>query len=231
MRHFRRLGLAVGLLGFVIAGVARADDPKWIELFDGKSLDGWKIEGGTATYHVEHGKIVGRTVAGSPNTFLCKGDYGDFVLEAEVKCDPQLNSGIQVRSKVYQADDPDPKKRERAGVVYGPQVEIARKSTGTAGRVYDEGRRGAWLCEINEAAKSAFNDKGWNRYRIVVQGNRYRTWLNGVECVDFRDDADERGFIGLQVHAIPKGEGPYDVRWRNVRLRELTPDEEVGAEG
>jgi arylformamidase len=198
-----------------------ADNEGWTSLFDGESLDGWQIRGGHAHYAVEDGVIVGTTVEGSPNTFLCKGDYQDFVLELEVKCDPRLNSGVQVRSHVYGQDSP------RAGVVYGPQCEVARKETGTAGRFYDEGRRGRWLDEIKPEAKDAFRDDGWNRYRIVVQGHRYRSWVNGVAASDFTDEMDERGFIGLQVHGIHKGEGPYQVRWRNIRIRELGPGEEV----
>ena len=112
-------------------------------------------------------------------------------------------------------------------MVYGPQCEVARKETGTAGRFYDEGRRGQWLAEIKPEAKDAFKDEGWNRYRIVVQGDRYRSWVNGVAASDFTDDMDERGFIGLQVHGIPKGQGPYQVRWRNIRIRELKPGEEA----
>lgn len=200
---------------------AGADEP-WMNLFDGKSLEGWTVRGGFAKYQVENGEIVGSTVEGSPNTFLCKGDLKDFELELEVKCDPRLNSGIQVRSHVYGKNDPEPKNRNRAGVVYGPQCEIARKETGTAGRFYDEGRRGKWISgEIDDAAKHAFNDDGWNTYKIVVQGDRYQSWLNGVAISDFRDDTDVHGFIGLQVHGIAKGQGPYQVRWRNVRIREL----------
>jgi hypothetical protein len=200
---------------------------KWVPLFDGKTLDGWKVEGGFATYKVEDGAIVGTTAIGSPNTFLCKGDFKDFVLEAEVKCDPRLNSGIQVRSHVYSKNDPDPENRQRAGVVFGPQCEIARKDTGTAGRFYDEGRRGKWLAEIEPAASDAFKDDDWNRYRIVVQGNRYRSWINGIAASDFTDDVDQRGFIGLQVHGISRGQGPFQVRWRSVRIRELNPGEQV----
>jgi hypothetical protein len=203
---------------------AGADEP-WTNLFDGKSLEGWTVRGGTAKYKVEDGEIVGTTVEGSRNTFLCKGDLKDFELELEVKCDPRLNSGVQVRSHVYDKDDPEPRNRDRAGVVYGPQCEIARNETGTAGRFYDEGRRGKWISgEIEDPAKRAFDDDGWNAYRIVVQGDRYRSWVNGVAISDFRDDADAHGFIGLQVHAIGKGQGPYQVRWRNVRVRELKPD-------
>src|SRR5207249_8481719 len=152
-------------------------------------------------------------------------DYTDFVLELEVRCDPRLNSGGQVRSHAYAKDDPDPENRNRAGVVYGPQCEVARREYGTAGRFYDEGRRGRWLAEIRPEAKDAFDDDGWNRYRIVVQGHRYRSWINGVLASDFTDDADHHGFIGLQVHGIAKGEGPYRVRWRDIRIRELKPGE------
>jgi hypothetical protein len=206
------------------------DAAGWASLFDGKSLDGWTVRGGFASYKVEDGVIVGTTVEGSPNTFLCRGDLKDFVLELEVKCDPRLNSGVQVRSHVYDQDGPDPidpQKKRKAGVVYGPQCEIARRETGTAGRFYDESRRDRWICEIKPEAQGAFKDEGWNRYRIVVQGNRYRSWVNGVPSTDFTDDVDQRGFIGLQVHGIAKGEGPYQVRWRNLRLKELKPGESV----
>ena len=216
------LTLAV-VLSLGLAAVAADED--WTPLFDGKTLEGWTVRGGSARYAVEDGAIVGTTVEGSPNTFLCKGSFRDFVLELEVRCDPRLNSGVQVRSHVYKEEDADPQNRKRAGVVYGPQCEIARKETGTAARFYDEGRRGKWLDEIKPEAKGAFKDDGWNRYRIVVQGHRYRSWINGIAASDFTDDVDERGFIGLQVHAISKGEGPYQVRWRNVRIRELKPGE------
>jgi hypothetical protein len=207
-----------------------AADETWIPFFDGKTLDGWTVRGGTATYKVEDGTIVGSTVEGSPNTFLCKGNLKDFVLELEVKCDPKLNSGVQVRSHAHPKDGPDPldpKQQRKAGVVYGPQCEIARKDTASAGRFYDEGRRGKWLADLKPEAKDAFKDDDWNKYRIVVQGNRYRSWLNGILASDFTDEIDGSGFVGLQVHGIGKGEGPYQVRWRNIRIRELKPDEKV----
>jgi hypothetical protein len=206
------------------------DDKGWKQLFDGKTLDGWERHGGFANYKVEDGAIVGTTVEGSSNTFLCKGDFKDFILELQVQCDPKLNSGVQVRSHVYEQDGPDPldpNKHRTKGVVYGPQCEIARQDTGTAGRFYDESRRDKWICEIDSQAKNAFKDTGWNHYKIVVQGNRYRSWVNGVAASDFTDDVDQHGLIGLQVHGIPKTEGPYQVRWRNIRIKELKPGEEA----
>src|SRR5262249_26822805 len=112
--------------------VGPGDDQAWTPLFHGKTLDGWKVNGGTAGYNVEDGPTVGTTVEGSPNPVRCKGDSRAFVLELDVQCDPRLNSGVQVRSHVYGKDDPDPEKRQRVGVVYGPQCEVARKEAGTA---------------------------------------------------------------------------------------------------
>ena len=227
-RHLTLIPTLSLALVSALFGAALADDEEgWRSLFDGKTLDGWTVRGGFASYKVEDGTIVGTTVKGSPNTFLCKGDFKDFVLELEVKCDPKLNSGVQVRSHVYAKDDPKPENRRRAGVVYGPQCEIARRETGTAARFYDEGRRGRWLTEIKPDAQNAFKNDGWNRYRIVVQGNRYRSWINGVPASDFTDDGDEHGFIGLLVHGIRENEGPYEVRWRNIRVRELKPGDQV----
>ena len=169
------LTLVATLFGAALA----ADEEGWEPLFDGKTLDGWTVRGGFAQYKVEDGAIVGTTVEGSPNTFLCKGDFRDFVLELEVKCDPRLNSGVQVRSHVYAKDDPEPREAPQGRGRLRPAMRDRPRETGTAGRFYDEGRRGKWLDEIKPEAKDAFKDDGWNRYRIVVQGNRYRSWING----------------------------------------------------
>ena len=47
-------------------------------IFDGKTLKGWTQLNGTASYRVEKGSIIGKTIEGSPNSFLCSDKlYGD----------------------------------------------------------------------------------------------------------------------------------------------------------
>jgi hypothetical protein len=87
--------------------------------------------------------------------------------------------------------------------------------------------RTGWSFSDKPEAKRAFKEGEWNHYRILAQGDRIRSWVNGVPCADFRDNMDATGFIGLQVHGIRKGTGPYQVRWRNIRIRELEPGEKV----
>ena len=190
-------------------------------------MDGWKREDGTAKYDVQDGTIVGTTTESSINTFLCKGPFSDFELEFEVLVDRELNSGVQIRSHVYEQDTPqesDPKRVRKRGEVYGYQCEICEVPNGTAGNFWDESRRTRWLDDFADkpAARSAFRGGQWNHYRIIAEGDRIRSWPNGVPCADFRDDRDASGLIGLQVHSVEQGTGPFLVRWRNVRLRNLT---------
>ena len=80
---------------FFSASLAMGSD--WVSLSDSDSLKGWKKVGGGATYVSKDGVITGTTGEGK-NTFLTRGPYSDFDLEFDVRCDPKLNSGVQIRS-------------------------------------------------------------------------------------------------------------------------------------
>jgi hypothetical protein len=184
-------------------------------IFDGKSLDGWSQQNGTATYEIVGGTVKGTTAEGSPNSFMCtEKSYGDFELHFEVKCDDELNSGVQIRS----VSKPDYKK----GRVHGPQVEIAGPSH-VSGFIYSEGTGRGWISQ-NRPEHKHFKNGEWNKYRIVAKGKRVQTWINGepVEDTEMPDVEPTSGFIGLQVHGINKGTGPFSVQWRNIYLKELT---------
>jgi hypothetical protein len=224
--------IAFLLILMFLAGAAPAEEPHWVNLFDGKSTEGWTRRGGTAQYTVADGAIVGTTVEGSPNTFLCKGPFAEFELQFDVLCDTPLNSGVQIRSHVYEKDTPqpsNPKRIRKAGEVYGYQCEIAESDKGVSGNFWDEGRHTKWWDDFADkpAAQKAYKDGQWNHFRIVAQGDHIRSWVNDVPCADFHDKTDASGFIGLQVHGIKAGAGPYQVRWKNLRLRELKAGDEV----
>ncbi len=219
-------------LGFVLFSPCFAGD--WVSLSDSESLDGWEKLGGDAAYSIKDGVITGKTGQGK-NTFLTRGPYADFDLEFEIRCDPELNSGVQVRSHTYAEEtsqESQPARMREKGEVYGYQCEVTSKTNGKngcAGNFWDEGRRTRWLDEtVNAEEKQAVYKPGeWNQYRVIAQGNRIRSFVNGVAVADFTDDRDASGFIGLQVHSIKKGTGPYSVSWRNIRIRELAEGESL----
>jgi hypothetical protein len=197
--------------------LSRADDHGLVALFNGTDLDGWTQRNGTATYRVEGDAIVGTTSVGSPNSFLCTDKrYGDFELMFEVKLDPGLNSGVQIRS---QTKDDDPSQR-----VNGPQVEISYD--GMAGYVYGEAAGGWMTPEPDRDSHQYFEDGQWNTYHVIAVGPNIQVWLNGHHVSDLthpeRYRSHPKGFIGLQVHGIGAGKGPYQVSWRNLRIRDLS---------
>jgi hypothetical protein len=224
----RSLPAAIAALCLLTSSFTRAEEG-WTTWFADGKLDGFQVVSGTASYKVEDGVLVGTTVDGSPNTFLMSPSFKDFELQFEVKVDDELNSGVQVRSHLAKAGDPAPEGVKNAkplspGRLYGPQCEIA--INGTAGDFYDEARRGTWWSILTKTeavrtdeAKKAFKRGEWNAYRIVVKGDHYQSFVNGVKTADFRQPGDPEGHIGFQVHGIKKGTGPYSVRWRNVRIR------------
>jgi hypothetical protein len=187
----------------------------WTALFDGKTLDGWAVKSGFATYKVEDGAIVGTTVTNSPNTFLTSAKaYGDFEFTVDVLLDDAgLNSGLQVRSKL--------KGDGYGGRLYGPQVEIAPS---VAGYVYGEATGKGWLSQERKPHK-LFQPKQWTTFRVRAAGPKIETWIAGEKVTELTlDEAlaaeHKEGFFGLQVHGVG-AKGPFTVRWKNIYLKPL----------
>lgn len=209
--------ILLSVLASFLALCTHAQSAEWVQLFDGKTLNGWIQKNGTATYRAENDTIVGKTTEGSPNSFLCTTkDYGNFELEFDVKVADPLNSGVQLRSQTK--DGP-------TGRVNGPQVEIAA-GPGLAGYIYGEATGHDWLTPKEKLVQHDYFKNGqWNHYRVVAQGPRFQTWINGHLVNDSTHEGiyktHPKGFIGLQVHGIAAGTGPYEVAWRNIRIKEL----------
>lgn len=214
--------LALSVLVSMIAGssVLEHAGGKWVDLFDGKTLEGWEYRGGgdaPPTFDVENGTIVGRTLIPHCNSgFLCtKKQYKDFELLFDVKIDAGLNSGVQIRTT------PE-------GTVRGPQVEIEEDYPRT-GYIFGQGGMGGWLSENLPEKNTTYKSGEWNSFRVLVEGKTIKTWVNGTQVADLvSDKIAPEGVVGLQVHAYPRGkwrEAGADkilsVAWKNIKIREL----------
>jgi len=189
----------------------------WTPLLGENSTEGWTVLNGNATYEVENSVVTGTTVMNTPNTFLTSDKhYGDFILEYEFLVDPDINSGVQIRSNSLP--------EYNNGRVHGYQVEIDPSERAWSAGIYDEGRRG-WINDLqgNPKARNAFRQNEWNHVRVEARGDHLRTWLNGVLAADLLDTMTASGFIGLQVHGIGSNEDQEGktVQWRGLRIKEL----------
>jgi hypothetical protein len=199
------------------------DPDEWQLLFDGATLDGWVSRGGQAEYIVEDGAIVGRTRPDQPNTFLCtERDFDDFVLTLQFMVDPDLNSGVQIRSH----SNPE----YQRGRVHGYQVEIDPSARAWTGRIYDEGRR-AWIEDGSQRVLRqdgiALRSGQWNRMVVVAKGPHIHTWINDEPVTCFTDDMTASGFIALQVHGVGPRQDALEVRWKDIAIKPLLTSPEA----
>jgi len=239
MKMLRLLPPAIAAIALTVSTVYAQDG--WINLFNGKNLDGWEEHSGKAKYTVEDGVLTGESVSGTGNSFLCTREkYDNFELELEYKCDALLNSGVQIRSEVFpEASSATIHGKEfhfAADRIHGYQCEIdmdAARGRMWSGGIYDEARRG-WLFPADgEKGRQgmAFSEQGrtvskngeWNTLRIVADGPSIKTWLNSVPRAEIFDSVTPTGVIGLQVHGVGTNESKIGLKvsFRNIRLREI----------
>ena len=211
----------------------------WHDLFDGKTLNGWKVLNQDFTsleakpdFYVENKMIICHTNSNKGGGYLVtEKPYHNFILELDVKIDTVLNSGVQCRSTVWERDTITSNFNGNnpgimdwpAGFVWGYQIEIDPSPRAWSGGLYEPGNRG-WLVtlEKNEKARGAFKPMDWNHIKILMDGNRIKTWVNDIPIVDTTDNMSSSGFIGLQFHgAYTESEKNKKSMWKNVRIKEL----------
>jgi hypothetical protein len=134
-----------------------------------------------------------------------------------------MNSGVQIRSKA-RWETAEEVTIER---IYGPQIEI-EQSPGESGYVYGE-RAGGWMTPKDKLiTHSHFKNDDWNHYKIIADGPRIQTWINGTQVSDITNEKiyqdHQEGFIGLQVHRIDAEPGTRSVAWKNLRIRKLNTE-------
>ena len=65
----------------------------------------------------------------------------------------------------------------------------------------------------------------YGKVRVVAKGANIQTWINGAQVANLTHEeiykSHPKGFFGLQVHGIKAGSGPFQVAWKNIRIKEL----------
>ncbi len=206
------LVLAVAIcLMFCSASLKNSTD-KWIALFDGKSLNGWKVGNHPETFKVENGMIV---VNGETAHLFYDGDVKDhdfknFEFKADVMTLPGSNSGIYFHT-TYQEDGWPAK---------GYEVQVNNSHT--------DWRRTGGLYAVDDVKEVYVKDNEWFTEYIKVEGKHVIVKLNDKIVVDYTEPENvERpadmagrkisdGTFALQGHD-PKSK----VYFKNIMVKPL----------
>ncbi len=165
----------------------------WVGLFDGRSLQGWKVTGCEAV--VEDGAILLKSGNGLVRT---ERTYRDFMLEVEWKA---LKAGNWDSGIFFRASDPP------SGAPW-PKTYQANLLKGMEGNVN----------ELKTARSKGLTKPGqWNHFKLTVVGTKAELEINGKPAWKADGVKTPSGYIALQAE-IPGG-GQF--LFRNIRTKEL----------
>ena len=75
-----------------------------------------------------------------------------------------------------------------------------------------------------EQGHDYYISEGWNKLRIVANGPRLQTFVNGHLIEDLINEEEykthPKGFIALQIHGI-NGQRQFSMSWRNIKIRPI----------
>ena len=158
-----------------------AQPGKWISLFDGKSLDGWKISENPATFSIEDGAIK---VAGVRSHLYYDGpvmnhDFKNFEFKALVMTKPGSNSGIYFHTFFQPKGFPDK----------GFEVQVNNSHT--------DWKRSGGLYDIKDTKEVYVGDDVWYTEYIRVEGNHVIVKINDTVITDW---TQPDGFVPPKNH-------------------------------
>jgi hypothetical protein len=196
---------------------SRAEEKGFSALFDGKSLNGWKlVHGHGPGYIVKDGALV-CPADGGGNLFTEK-EYSDFVFRFEFKTEPGGNNGVGIRAPL-----------EGDAAYQGMEIQILDDGHEKySGKIKSEQHHGS-IYDVIPARTGFLKPAGeWNEEEIMAQGSRIRVTLNGVIILDadlntVREEATLKKHPGLKNrsgHIGFLGHGSL-VEFRNIRIKTL----------
>lgn len=191
-----------------------ANTGEWISLFDGESLDGWKISENKETFSVQDGMIV----ANGPRAHLFyvgdvnNANFKNFEFKADVMTMPNSNSGIYFHTE-YQEDGWPSK---------GYEVQV--------NNTHSDWRKTGGLYAIQDVKNPPSKDNEWFTEHIVVKGKQVIVMVNGDTTVNYTEPENPERESGMAGRLISSGtfalqghDPGSKVTYKNIMVK-ILPD-------
>jgi len=209
--------LSVFCLAFIFISCAphkQSVSEGWIPLFDGQSLNGWKVGENAETFRVDSGMII---VNGNVSHLFYDGNvhrhnFKNFEFKADVMTRPGSNSGIYFHTQFQQSSWP----------AKGYEAQVNNSHT--------DWRRTGSLYGISDVKEVYVNDNEWYTEYIKVQGKRVTIKINDRVVVEYTEPENalqEKGRDGGRILSSGtfalQGHDPMSkVYFKNILVRPLS---------
>jgi hypothetical protein len=201
--------LLVAMLALSVTSLRAADD-EWQELFDGKTLTGWKANENPDSWKVEDGAIV---CHGPRSHLFYVGDqkpFKNFHFKADVKTTPGSNSGIYFHTQFQESGWP------KYG--YECQVNITQSDP----------KKSSGLYATADVADPGVKDNQWYTQEIIVEGRRVQLKINGKTLTDYTEPENKPAFsdeferrLGEGTFAFQAHDPDSKVYFKNISVKRL----------
>lgn len=165
------------------------EDGKWYSLFDGKTLNGWKVGDNAETFSVQDGAIVAN---GNVAHLFYDGDvmnhnFKNFEFKATVMTTPGSNSGIYFHTQFQQGGWP----------AKGYEVQVNNS--------HGDWRRTGSLYAIQDVKEVYVKDNEWFTESFTVQGKHVVIRINDKVVVDYTEPENPERPDGMKERLISNG--------------------------
>lgn len=195
---------------FSLVAQESAKESKWVDMFDGKSLKGWKVNENPDSWQVEDGKLVCK--GPRAHLFYVGSDrpFENFHFKAEVMTTKGSNSGIYFHTRFQESGWP------KYG--YECQVNITHKDP----------KKSSGLYAVEDVADPPAKDGEWYTQEIIVTGKRIQLKLDGKTMVDYTEPDNKEAFsksferrLGKGTIALQAHDPDSVVYFRNLKIKRL----------
>lgn len=184
-----------------------ADEEGFVSLFDGKTLDGWKVGANADSFSVKDGAIV---AAGPCAHLFYDGpvenhDFKNFHFKADVMTTPGSNSGLYFHTKFQESSWPS--------IGYEAQVNNTHADPKKTGGLYG----------VSDVFKAPAKDNEWFTEEIIVRGKQIVIKVDGKTLVDYTEPEGVQGGRKLSsgTFAIQAHDPKSKVFVKNIRVKPL----------
>lgn len=203
------------------APLAGAEAP-WIDLFDGRTLQGWRPSENTQSWTVRDGVIF----CDGPRSHLFydgpvnRADFRNFELEVEARAPHAANSGVYFHTRYQESNFPQK----------GFEVQIINSVTGRES--YQPRIMTGSLYGLRNVYKPLAADDRWFKLNILVRGKNIQVRLNGLLLVDYSeptpphipDGMERERFLDHGTFALQCHDQATRTAFRGIRVRPLPDD-------